>query len=35
MEGVEQTKVKLTHRGHALRHPFEQQLKYETELRDL
>jgi hypothetical protein len=27
MEGVEQTKVKHTHRGHALRHPFERQLK--------
>jgi hypothetical protein len=28
MEGDEWTKVKHTHSGHTLRHPFEHQLKY-------
>jgi hypothetical protein len=27
-EGIKQTKVKHTHRGHILSHPFERQLKY-------
>jgi hypothetical protein len=28
MEEVEQVKVKYTHSGHTLRHPFEHQFKY-------
>jgi hypothetical protein len=28
MEGVEQTKVKYTHSGNTLKHPFEHQLKF-------
>jgi hypothetical protein len=28
MEGDEQTKIKYTHSGNTLRHPFEHQLKY-------
>jgi hypothetical protein len=28
MEEVECTKIKYTHSGHTLRHPFEHQLKY-------